>query len=77
MESYRVSYVTGSTTWARDFDFDGLETFLIRSVGLTPERASTAISQARLHGTVNLPDVSLRESEAPAMGMTQLPSDEG
>ncbi|MGH9525014.1 MAG: hypothetical protein ACRD3E_21005 [Terriglobales bacterium] len=77
MESYRLSYVTGGDAWVRDFDFDGLQNFLISNVGLTPARTTDVMNQARLHGTSTVPAVDFPENDALQSGMTQLPSDEG
>ena len=76
-EAYRLSYVTGGNAWVRDFDHDGLQSFLIHDVGITAEHAATIINQARLQGTATIPAVNIPENEAPQFGMTQLPSDEG
>src|SRR5690349_14543610 len=77
LESYRLAYVAGGNSWARSFDADWLPRFLVHSIGLTPERASDVMDQARLQGTSNIPGVHMSENETAAMGMSQLPSDEG
>lgn len=77
IDTYKLSYVASGSSWVRDFDFEGLKSFLIHSIGLTPEHASEAMNQAQRHGTSNVPGISIAEHEALAMDLTQLPSDEG
>ena len=72
-EEYRFSYVTGSNSWVRTFDFYGLQSFLSSEVGLTPSRTTEVVNQARLQGAVTLPDVNIHD--AAALGLAQLPSD--
>jgi hypothetical protein len=74
-EEYRFSYVTGSNAWVGTFDFNGLQNFLISEIGLTPSRTTEVVNQARLQGTVTLPEISLSENRAAQMGLAQLPSD--
>ena len=75
-EEYRFIYTAGGNSWARTFDDRGLEEFLTSEVGLPPNVAGEIANRARLHGNVTVPDIALRESELPAMQLTQLPSDD-
>lgn len=77
VDTYKLSYVAGGNSWAREFDFEGLKSFLIHSIGLTPEHVSKAMDQALRQGTSTVPGISLAEHEALEMNLTQLPSDEG
>lgn len=75
-EEYQFSYVTGGNSYARTFDFPGVQEFLISEVGLTPARVDEVLKQVRLQGTATIPGVSLPESETSALGLEHFPSDE-
>jgi len=76
-EEYTLSYVTGSNTWVKTFDYEGLLTVLVHSIGLTRELAGDALHRAQRQGATTVPSVEISANDAQAMGLMQAPSDEG
>lgn len=72
---YQLNYVTGGKTFAGTMDDARLEEFLSHNVGYTADTAAEILDRVRLYGNVTLPDVEIRESEAGASGLHELPSD--
>lgn len=72
---YQLTYTSGRNSWARTFDGEGLEEFLVHDVGLAPEDAATILDRARLQGNVTVADINIPESEAGALGLQQMPVD--
>ncbi len=72
---YQLTYALGTHSWAGTFDEAGLEEFLEKQVGLPAESVAEAVSRARLQGNVNISEVTIKESEAGAMGLHQMPAD--
>ncbi len=63
-------------SWVRTFDSeDKLLEFLVSDISLPAEIAESAVADVRQNGNTTIADVEIRESEAPAMGLEQLPSD--
>jgi hypothetical protein len=52
-----------------------LEEFLDSDIGLDARLVEKAIEELRRTGKVTIADVGIRETELPAMGLEQLPSD--
>jgi hypothetical protein len=73
---YQFTYSDGGKSWARTFDDEAsLIEFLQRDVAVSAEIAEKGMDELRRAGRTTLADVDIRESEAPAMGLRQLPSD--
>src|SRR5512146_2705079 len=73
---YQFTYTEGGKTWSRTFDDDSsLAEFLGSYVAVPAAVVQRALDQLRREGSVTLADGDIEESEAPAMGLAQLPSD--
>ena len=73
---YQFTYSEGSKSWVRTFDDEpSLAEFLINDVAVPTDVVERAMDQLRGEGHVTLAEIDIRESEAPAMGLEQLPSD--
>ncbi len=72
---YQLNYTVGGNSYVRVFNPEGLDEFLRSNVGVAPEAAEEALRQLRCDGRTTIAEVDIRESEAPAMGLEQLPSD--
>src|SRR5205814_10179387 len=72
---YQFTYSEGSKSWVRTFDDEpSLAEFLISDVAIPADVVDRALNQLRAEGRVTLAEIEIRESEAPAMGLQQLPS---
>jgi hypothetical protein len=73
---YQFTYNDGKNSWVRTFDGEpSLAEFLIGDVAVPPDVVDGALDQLRAEGHVTLAEIDIRESEAPAMGLEQLPSE--
>lgn len=72
---YQLTYSTGGSSYSRVFDERRLQAFLHSDIGLDPVVVGQAIEELRRTGKTTIADVEIRESELPAMGLEQLPSD--
>jgi hypothetical protein len=72
---YQLTYSTGGNSYVRVFSEPGLEEFLDSDIGLDARLVEKAIEELRRTGKVTIADVGIRETELPAMGLEQLPSD--
>jgi hypothetical protein len=72
---YQLNYVSGGKSFGGTMDEVRLEEFLTHDVAMTPDTTGEIHDRVRLHGNVTLPDVEIRESEAGAAGLRELPSD--
>ncbi len=73
---YQFTYTEGSNSWVRTFDGESsLAEFLASDIGVPGQVVDSTIDQLRREGNVTLADIDIRDSEAPAMGLEQLPSD--
>jgi hypothetical protein len=73
---YQFTYNEGGKSWVRTFgDEASLAEFLRSDIAIPPEVAAAAMEELRDAGKTTLTDVEIRESELPAMGLEDLPSD--
>ncbi len=73
---YQFTLNAGGNSWVRTFDNEEkLLEFLVSDIAVPGEVAQQAVAEARHTGNTTIADVEIRESEAPAMGLEQLPSD--
>jgi hypothetical protein len=72
---YQLNYVAGGKTFGGTMNEGRLEEFLVHDVGFTIDTTAEILDRVRLHGNVTLPDVEIRENEASAAGLRELPSD--
>ena len=72
---YQLNYVVGGKSFAGSMDEARLEEFLVHDVGFTPDTTAEILDRVRLHGNVTLPDIEIRENEASAAGLREMPSD--
>ncbi|MGI9100940.1 MAG: hypothetical protein ACR2IF_00720 [Terriglobales bacterium] len=72
---YQLNYTVGGNSYVRVFDPGGLDEFLRSNVGVTAEASDSVLQQLQRDGRATIAEVEIRESEAPAMGLEQLPSD--
>jgi len=73
---YQFTYSEGSKSWVRTFDDEpSLAEFLISDVAVPAIVVDKALDQRLEEGHVTLAEIDIRESEAPAMGLQQLPSE--
>ncbi len=72
---YQLTYSNGNVSYAGTFNEAGLEEFLTTQLALAPENVAEAVTRARLQGNVTIAEVHVPESELPAMGLHEMPSD--
>ena len=72
---FQLTYTSGRQSWARTFDEESLEEFLVSELALTPEYTEEIMDRVRLQGNVTVPDIEIAEVEASAMRLHQMPSD--
>jgi hypothetical protein len=73
---YQFTYSDGGKTWVRTFDDQAaLSDFLGSDIAVPAEIIEKALEDLHRAGKTTIADVEIRESEAPAMGLEQLPSD--
>ena len=72
---FQLTYTSGRHSWARTFDEDGLEEFLLSELALAPESTAEIMQRIRTDGNATIPDVSVSEEEMSAMKLLEMPSD--
>jgi hypothetical protein len=73
---YQFTYNAAGKSWTRTFDDEAsLIEFLRSDVALLVDVTTKAVDEVRRVGNTTIADVDIRESEAPAMGLEQLPTD--
>jgi hypothetical protein len=72
---YQLNYNVGGNTYVRVFDEHGLSEFLHSDIGLLATAADGALEELHRAGTATITDVKIKDFEAPALGLEQLPSD--
>jgi hypothetical protein len=73
---YQFTYSASGKSWVRTFDDEAsLLEFLRSDVAIPEDVAESALGELRRTGKTTIADVEIRESEAPAMGLEQLPSE--
>lgn len=73
---YQFTYSEGGKAWVRVFDSEAsLSEFLRSDAALAPDVVGGAIDQLLRAGNVTIADVEIKESDAAAMGLEQLPGD--
>ncbi len=73
---YQFTLNASGNSWVRTFDSeDKLLEFLVSDISVPADIADRALAEARRNGNSTIAEVEIRESEAPAMGLEQLPSD--
>ena len=73
---YQFTYNDGRKSWVRTFDGGAsLAEFLRSDAAIPADVVAAALEELRGAGKTTNADVEIRESEAPAMGLEQLPSD--
>ena len=73
---YQFTYNSGGNMWVRTFDDEAsLAEFMGSDVAISPHVVASALEELSRSGSATVTDVEIRESEAPAMGLEQLPSD--
>ncbi len=73
---YQFTLSAGGNSWVRTFDREErLLEFLRSDIAVTPAAAESALEELRRSGNTTIANIEFRESEAPAMGLEQLPSD--
>ncbi len=72
---FQLTYNTGGNSYVRVFDEKGLDEFLRSHAGMRGEAADEAIEELRRARKTTIADVEIKDYEAPALGLEQLPSD--
>ncbi|HWR37560.1 MAG TPA: hypothetical protein VN622_16985 [Clostridia bacterium] len=74
--SYQANYTYSSKSFARVFDSeDLLREFLIEGVALGPSDVDDLLDELNHSGKATLTNVSIEETAAAELGMTESPSD--
>ena len=73
---YQFTYHESGKSWVRTFDGEAsLAEFLRSDVAISTEVVAAGMEELRASGKTTIADVEIRESEAPAMGLEQMPSE--
>ncbi len=75
VREFQVNYNANGNTFSGVMPEEKLTEFLASKAGVSPDRLELILAELRRNHEFTLSDVEIRESEAPAMGLDQAPSD--